>query len=251
VKIITLFGVKGSGKDSAAQGLVEDGWVAVALADPLKRFCRDLFQFDNTTLFGASQLRGVPWPEANAPRAWTWWEDARFRACCLGDSIEKLFRGHVLGPDAGRALLRQIDKCEGMKGFSARDALQQIGTDWGRTLWEDIWITEVKRVIDAMANGDMVYRHATGAEAMPGAPVPKGFVITDGRFLNELDETRAWGGAAVWCDASKRLPPPTDPHPSEPKWEEFKPHILHVLDCNTGVTSAQKALRQYAESFTP
>lgn len=247
MKIITLFGVKGSGKDSAAQGLVEDGWVAVALADPLKWFCRELFHFDNTTLFGASQLRGVPWPDA---RDWRWWEDVRFRACSMGYRVDQLFRGHITGAAAGQVLMDIVDKCQNLPGFSARDALQQVGTDWGRTLWADIWTTAAKRVLDAMANGDMVYRHATGVEPRPGAPVPKGFVITDGRFLNELDETRAWGGAAVWCDASSRLPPPTDPHPSEPKWEVFKGRVDHVLDCNTGVESAQKALRQYAETFT-
>ncbi len=244
MKIITLFGVKGSGKDSAAQGLVEDGWVAIALADPLKWFCRELFHFDNTTLFGASQLRGVPWPDA---RHWRWWEDVRFRACSMGHRIDQLFQGHVTGAAAGQVLLDIIDKCNSsFPDFSARDALQQVGTDWGRTLWNDIWVTAAKRVLDAMVDGDMVYRHATGVEPRPGAPAPKGFVITDGRFPNELHATRAWGGVPVWCDATKRLPPPSDPHPSEPKWEEFKPHILHVLDCNTGVSDAQAGLRALA-----
>ena len=250
MKIITLFGVKGSGKDSAAQGLVEDGWVAIALADPLKWFCRELFHFDNTTLFGASQLRGVPWPDA---RLNAWWFDGVFaRAEGMDDRIAQLFQGHVDMTLARMALYDLLRKCyDEVEDFSPRDALQQVGTDWGRTLWNDIWVTAAKRVIDAMANGDMVYRHATGAETLPGAPAPKGFVITDGRFLNELEATRAWGGHALWCDASKRLPPPTDPHPSEPKWEEFKHRVNVVLDCNTGVESAQKALRGYADWMLP
>lgn len=59
--LIGFCGPAGSGKDTASDFLVrEDGFVKVALADPLKRICRDVFAFSDEQLYGPSVRRNGP-----------------------------------------------------------------------------------------------------------------------------------------------------------------------------------------------
>lgn len=59
--IIGLLGQANSGKDTVADFLVRDhGFVKVALADPLKRIARDVFDFSDKQLWGSSQFRNEP-----------------------------------------------------------------------------------------------------------------------------------------------------------------------------------------------
>lgn len=56
--IIGISGLAGSGKDTAADYLVKDhGFVRVALADKLKRVCREVFDFSEDQLWGPSSSR--------------------------------------------------------------------------------------------------------------------------------------------------------------------------------------------------
>lgn len=59
--IIGLCGLAGSGKDTAADFLVKkSGYVKVAFADPLKRICKEVFQFSDEQLWGPSAARNGP-----------------------------------------------------------------------------------------------------------------------------------------------------------------------------------------------
>ena len=49
--------IKGSGKDEAAAALASRGFVAVALADPIKRFLIEVYGFTEDQLWGPSDLR--------------------------------------------------------------------------------------------------------------------------------------------------------------------------------------------------
>jgi hypothetical protein len=61
MNIIGITGRAGAGKDTAADVLVERfGFVKVALADPIKRICRDVFAFTDEQLWGASEKRNAP-----------------------------------------------------------------------------------------------------------------------------------------------------------------------------------------------
>lgn len=61
--IIALTGTAGSGKSTAAAALVERrGFVEIALADPLKRICQDVFGWDRERLWGPSAKRNEPDP---------------------------------------------------------------------------------------------------------------------------------------------------------------------------------------------
>ncbi len=59
--IIGISGKANAGKDSLADILVARyGLVKVALADPFKRFCKEVFEFSDGQLWGPSELRAKP-----------------------------------------------------------------------------------------------------------------------------------------------------------------------------------------------
>lgn len=71
---IGLAGRAGAGKDTVAGMLVEaaggpDAAVVIALADPLKRICRDVFGFDEGQLWSPSERRAEPPPDRTGPTA--------------------------------------------------------------------------------------------------------------------------------------------------------------------------------------
>lgn len=81
--IIGICGQAGSGKDTAADFLVKDhGFAKVSFADPMKRFCQEIFDFTDEQLWGSSQFRNAPdsrffrgprrysYPEAPAGSVW-------------------------------------------------------------------------------------------------------------------------------------------------------------------------------------
>lgn len=57
--IIGLVGHAGSGKDTVADML---GWRRMSFAEPMKRFCMEMFDWTEEQVFGASALRSVPDP---------------------------------------------------------------------------------------------------------------------------------------------------------------------------------------------
>lgn len=61
--LIGLTGRAGSGKDTIADILVSrHGFKKIALADPMKRFCREIFGFTDEQLWGPSEKRNEPDP---------------------------------------------------------------------------------------------------------------------------------------------------------------------------------------------
>lgn len=134
--IIGLVGRAGSGKDTVAGMLTEilGGAASLSFAEPLKRFCGEVFDFSLQQLYGPSEARNAP--------------DLRY-------------------PRAGRAPL------------SPREALQTLGTEWGRACYPDIW-------------AELGIRRARAAEHLAGS-----VVFTDTRFVNEAARIRAAGGE-VW-----------------------------------------------------
>lgn len=61
MNIIGISGLAGSGKDTAADFLLEhEGFIKISLADPIKRFAMDVWEFTEEQLWGASQFRNAP-----------------------------------------------------------------------------------------------------------------------------------------------------------------------------------------------
>jgi hypothetical protein len=152
--VLGISGFAGCGKDTLADHLVaEHGFTKLSLADPMKRLCQRIFGFTDEQLWGASQLRegaDPRWPFSgtcpHCHRLCTW-KEPTYRWFCA--SCKKTFQRYL----------------------TPRLALQTLGTEWGRTLSEDIW---VRLAMTEISESEKVL-----------------WVIPDVRFLNEMEIIRS------------------------------------------------------------
>jgi hypothetical protein len=167
--LIGLTGKAGAGKDTSADYLVKQyGCVKIALADPLKRIAKEVFSFTDEQLWGPSEMRNAP--DERYPR---WVADV------AGEKVQQY--------------------------LTPRYTLQQLGTEWGRNCYNDVWIDYALR----MANEVLVNQRSYGAKGGLGhgvkgdsyaadtGPRFKGVVISDCRFVNEFEAIRKAGGK-IW-----------------------------------------------------
>lgn len=90
MNIIGISGLAGSGKDTAADFLLErDGFVKISLADPIKRFAMDVWEFSEEQLWGESKCRNSP--------------DYRYNLCNDHYLTPRLVLQHI-GTEGGRAI---------------------------------------------------------------------------------------------------------------------------------------------------
>jgi len=126
-----------------------------------------------------------------------------------------LFPWHVIhGASAERATRHPT------LGFTAREALQRLGTEWGRALHPDIWATlGVERALELLARRDTSH-----------------VVISDVRFTNEARAIVAAGGE-VWRiqRPGAGLTGAAAEHPSETEMDTdaFTDYVARVVH-NTG-----------------
>lgn len=183
--IIGLCGIAGSGKDTVADFLVKNhGFVKVALADPLKRICKEVFGFTDEQLWGPSEMRNAPDPRYRRVSQ----EDEKRCTCKKKFRDAEDFRDH-------------LPCIEGPTFLTPRFALQQLGTEWGRNCYPNVWIDYALRVAKRLLTPDLS-GYVPGYDARFGfdehyTGVNKGVVISDVRFLNEVNAIIAAQGI-VW-----------------------------------------------------
>lgn len=206
--VIALAGPKGSGKSTVADWLVrERGYKSLSLAEPLKRLAKQFFPNTLTMedLYGPSHRRErllTPVEKRRAvvelQAAVTWLRlDPDGRA-----AMTELFGGHDPDRNVAPYLTRAFDPAE--EGFkSPRTILQRLGTEWGRQVWDEVWLEAVRRTVSANLSAR--------------------YVIPDCRFPNEAQYLKEKLGADVyWVDAGTRLAGrPEDQHPSEPRRDQL------------------------------
>lgn len=184
--IIGLAGQAGSGKDTVADVMVRDhGFCKVAIADPFKRFVAEVFQFSDEQMWGPSEKRNEP--------------DKRYRRC----GGEGRYCGNPL----------RCAQCGSPYGgphneyLTPRYALQQLGSEWGRACYENVWIDYALRVADKLLHGSRddpnyhnYYSPKSGLIFVGGYDRPKGVVISDVRWPmgNEGTAIRKKGGQLVY-----------------------------------------------------
>lgn len=163
--ILGISGLAGSGKDTFARFLVEDhGFEVLSLADPLKRICRDVFDFSEEQLWGPSEKRNEP--------------DFRYpREKCHGCQTCEFRCDHYIG------------------FLTPRYALQRIGTEWGRDCYENVWVEYALRVAATLRQGNHLYNPKDGL--FRSHLSVQHVVIPDVRFRNEIEGIRAAGGKLV------------------------------------------------------
>lgn len=229
--IIGLCGKAGSGKDTVADFLVRDhGFVKVALADPLKRIARDVFDFSDKQLWGPSEMRNAP--DIRYPRAWRDVEESRSPA------------GGVL--PAGKIATEFL---------TPRHALQQLGTEWGRHCYPNVWVDYALRIAKALHSNDPIIRptysaqrgldyadcNTAGRKPGNGGSV-HGVVISDVRFRNEVDAIRVVGGV-VWkiVRPGQGLEGKAGQHVSETEQNSIPDEMFQCIFENTSTLEALAA----------
>lgn len=183
--------IAGAGKDEAAKVLVEHGFVSVAFADIMKRWCKELFGFTDEQLWGPSEERAKPDGRyRRAPRS----PVATDRAM---EDIRDITDQEVLAINDGTFL-------------TVRYALQKLG-DWGRDCYPDIWANKALEIAHKLLTGPWAYHHACGLIAAEdpqlreklGVPTGSrvnavgGVVIPDCRFQNEFRRVKEEGGYII------------------------------------------------------
>lgn len=214
--ILGLVGNAGSGKDTAADFLVKnDAFVKVALADPLKRICRDVFGFTDQQLWGPSQFRNA------ADMRYVRMKKGALGTTITEWNVEKNEYDTVPSPTEDRYL-------------TPRYALQQLGTEWGRDCYDNIWIDYALRVAKDILMEQRSYdaRHGLGTSA-DGYQVTRkqGVVISDVRFNNEIQAIKKAGGKIVRLLRGTGLEGSAGQHRSETELQEMSHDLFdEVVD---------------------
>lgn len=205
--IVGLAGLAGSGKDTVADILVKNfGFVKVAFADPLKRIAKEVYDFTDEQLWGPSSARNKP-----DTRYWRMPFSKEF----IEEKVELWHASsipedpnhpdHVPLADFIGLTQEQYAYWVETGGYlTPRYALQQLGSEWGRDCYPNTWVDYALRTADTLLYKSGILRSQffsyTPQEGLISTYVPvsgcrpRGIVISDVRFLNELDAIRKWGG---------------------------------------------------------
>jgi hypothetical protein len=203
-------GSMGSGKDTVADFLVAKYKACkIAMADPLKRVCRDVYRFTDDQLWGPSTMRNTP--DIRYPRNEHVWVPLNIAGgtiircdCCGAPGL----RGRS-GPD-------DKDPCH----LTPRYALRLLGTEWGRHCYADTWTSLALYCADKVLNEGWGYTQRFGLDAddprsAPFRPEYDYVVIPDVRFKNEIDFIKKGGGKVIRIVRPVETIGGVDLHPSE------------------------------------
>ena len=173
IKLLGMTGRAGSGKDTAASMLVEElGYETYALASPIKALTNSLFGWGHDHAEGHSKERNLL---------------AIFRADRF-DKFNRCWNDYKLESHTGSTSvmgaleilntlqLQPTDFTEFVGFISPRRAYQLVGTEWGRSIKDTIWL-------------DIATEN-----------ISKGTIVTDVRFPNERDWLDSLGGKLIHVD---------------------------------------------------
>jgi hypothetical protein len=205
----------GTGKSLVAKRIVKaHSFVEVAISDPMKRFVGELFGWDEDFLWGSDEKRNAP--------------DDRFKrmrnvSTGANSSTLSTFYGPV------------------PVGLSPREALQELGTQWGRGCYENVWIDYALRAARFVLEepGGSYERRVGAVRAtkfsddgkrveLDESEMVAGVVIPDVRFWNEARGIHDAGGAVIGVrrDNTRPLDGLAGLHPSETGLLGFEPDFL-------------------------
>lgn len=146
---------------------LRSGAIQIALADPMKEFCQQVYDFSILQLWGPSSERNKPDERYQRP----------CRSCggCGLDSASMREYGYTDLP---------CDACSGTgKSYlTPREALQTLGAEWGRTMWPETWVRLALARAAEIAEAPPVLLTASAKYCVLA---PSLAVISDCRFLNE------------------------------------------------------------------
>lgn len=240
--IIGLSGLAGSGKDFVANLLVDNhGFVKIALADPLKRICQEVFDFSDEQLWGPSEERNKPdkrYFTGKTKDAIVDYEDARILL-----SLDK-----IIGKN-DRSEPSHEEIAEACKVYlTPRFALQSLGTEWGRNCYPEVWTTYTMRIANKLLeNRNLEYNPSGGLWKNDGYSGKRsGVVISDVRFRNEMEAVRNQGGKVVRIKRDKptTLSGSASKHSSEQEQKDIADSEFdYILQNHEDLTTLQEEIR--------
>lgn len=260
MNIVGITGQAGTGKDEIAKRLVTcHDFKQLALADPIKRFGMYVFGFDALQLWGPSSARNTFDPRYNQCDIRS--KGVNFvpgcslssvtRACDpgWGDAAVNLTQfapgwvGELVkGKKERKKALEDLYFWFGSLGhhyaeLSPRIMLQHLGTEWGRECVDpDIWINSLISTTDQILKG-YKYDRETGFSG-ERVPPPRGVVVSDVRFANELKCIKKADGRIVKVTrkaaAQKAKKLGISNHASETEQEGFKDDQFDAVLANEG-----------------
>jgi len=190
--LIGLVGKAGSGKGEVTKFMIEQGYAAIALADPMKQFAQDVMGWSDEQLWGASELRSTPDSRSNVSTCLNCDWFGQLDDCLTRDGEPPEFsRDTPYCPACHEPSVTTAP-------LSPRIFLQLIGTNYGRAIYPDIWV-------------DLALQRAGLILADVVTPIPfaksikyggihhliPGVVISDVRFINEAKAIKVNGGELV------------------------------------------------------
>jgi len=200
---LIIVGEAGSGKDTVAGFLEKNhGYQAIAQADPMKRFAKEVFGFTEHQLWGPSEARNAEDPRFNVKIVGNAWgparkvlEDQRRVVNCLPEVFN-------LAPEEYfRKLKNWFNTLEtyfyelGLT-LTPRAMLQTFGTEFGRDWDLDLWSHITIKAAKLLVRGGYTYNRTVGL-VRSTHPGYAHVVITDGRFRNEVLNVLEVGGKAL------------------------------------------------------
>jgi hypothetical protein len=254
-KIIGLMGQAGSGKDTFADKLVENHRaVKVALADPMKRFCREVYQFSYDQLWGPSHFRNAPDGRYSRGNGWICnkcFDEFRHQeAKTLGpvNKVDCFYCGKEIPLDHGANYVDVF--------LTPRYALQLLGTEWGRHCHKDTWINYALRVAHQIPSDERARTHATysghaGLDWSTVSPNYSCVIIPDCRFQNEVDAIQRAGGIVIQVLRKGKdgaISGGAKGHASEEEQKSVK-NVNIVLHAEEGLDQYYKQIEGFASMF--
>lgn len=206
--IIGLMGNMGVGKDTFADRLVQKhDFVKVALADPLKRICKEVYDFSDEQLWGPSSERNKPDPRyLHRKKGSNGHED--MRAFVNKETGKVDFTGTVYAgledcveyPEYKGHKLANLPSPPRDEYLTPRMALQLLGTEWGRHCYQNTWTSYALRAASLILDEGYDYDQKMGphSQAFDSSFYNyAGVVIPDVRFRNEVDAIIEKGGIVI------------------------------------------------------
>jgi len=225
---VAFAGRLNTGKDTAAEFILPYNFVRVALADELKRLACRIFLIPSALCFGPSNLRNTELVDTSS----RYWEGVHRRIDECENWINLLFESVVVSCEPVQALHELATKLSELRTVTVRLVLQWLGTEWGRTVEDTVWIRAVMRASKVVCNTNVEYTPEKGLDytkEVTALVPPRNTIMTDARFPNEAQAVIEAGGEVYWIEAGTRVPAPIRTHASEPTFEELKPWITGVI----------------------
>lgn len=260
--VVLIAGAAGSGKDTVA-GIVCKNFnaLSIAQADPMKRFVRNLFEFSLEQLWGPSERRNEVDPRLEEGKTWdSGWEYINSMGCRYWlKNMLKQGRSDMDPIKAHDLLVEWYKDAQARQLKTPRAILQTFGTEYGRSLHEDVWSNIAMNIARTLLRGGVSYQSNSGTVLSPESN-PSLVLVTDGRFKNEVLNIQAQNGVTVLVTDPRRHATETDAvekagikgHASEAELNGMPDHFFNVIisnDKTRGLDALESMVKMCFKSF--